>query len=63
MTLGACDLTTRTVATETEDTICRELGKKLPTRSRQDTLQTQEKITDIYTQFALVCPDYKNLIP
>lgn len=63
VTLTGCDLTTRVGATETEATICREIARELPTRSRSDTVQTQEEITDLYTQFALVCPDHKNLIP
>lgn len=43
--------------------ICRQLGANLPTRSHEDTLQTQDEIQRAYAAFALTCPDWVHLIP
>jgi len=54
---------TRTVATETEKELCVTWGESLPTRSRQDTPETQSEISDSYEDFGLACPDHVDLIP
>lgn len=60
--LTACATTTGP-ATETEAEICRQWGASLPTRSRQDTKQTQDEIQAAYAAFALACPDWAHLVP
>lgn len=59
--LGACK-TTVTPVTATEDALCRAWGESLPTRSRNDTVQTQDEITDAIADFAAACPTHKHLI-
>lgn len=54
VTLMGCS-TPRTVATETEIEQCRAWKNSLPTRSRQDTQQTQDEIGAAYTAYDAVC--------
>ncbi len=56
---------TRAIETETaaEAEICRTIGQKLPTRSRQDTQQTRDEIQEAYLNFKLTCPRWAHLIP
>ena len=49
--------------TATEAEICRQLGDKLPTRSRSDTEQTKAEIQELYAGFSLTCPNWAHLIP
>jgi len=44
---------------ETERTICRELGRVLPSYSSQDTLQTREEGDRFLAAFYAVCPGAK----
>lgn len=37
------------------DAVCREWGRALPTRSRQDTLQTQQEFERLYRIYDAVC--------
>ena len=60
--LTGCE-STRVTATATEAEICRQLGGALPTRSRSDTEQTRDEITDLYATYSLACPDWVELIP
>ncbi len=70
-----CDLI-RTPATATDsplrskqdpapvfDELCISWGENLPTRSRQDTVQTQDEIETAYAAFAAACPNHSDLIP
>ena len=50
-------------ATATEAALCQAWGASLPSRSRQDTPQTQAEITQAYADFAAACPGYGVLIP
>jgi hypothetical protein len=50
-------------ATETEGAICQALGEALPTRSRQDTDQTEAEIQRLYADYISACPAYRHLIP
>ena len=56
-------LVSGTEASEAEAEVCRSLGEALPTRSRQDTTQTQGEIQRAYAVFEAACPDHKDLIP
>lgn len=60
--LTGCE-STRVAATATEAEICRQLGGALPTRSRSDTEQTRDEITQLYATYSLACPDWVELIP
>lgn len=60
--LSGCGLS-RVEATATERTLCRTWGESLPTRSRLDTAQTQQEISEVYADFAAACPDHAHLIP
>lgn len=56
--LTGCSLQIRkltTEATETERAICSEWNKSLPSRSREDTEQTQREIGRAYDVFTAVC--------
>lgn len=44
------------LGTETEETICRELRRKLPSFSSRDTEQTKEEGDRFLTVFEAVCP-------
>ena len=64
--LTACGTTTTPAGateTATEAEICRQIGGKLPTRSRSDSEQTKAEIQAQYTAFALACPKWAHLIP
>lgn len=68
--LSGCTNTTTAVigtdpdrATASESEVCRQLGQKLPTRSRSDTQLTQDEIQEQYAAYALACPDFAHLIP
>jgi hypothetical protein len=50
-------------ASATSDEICRQNGEALPTRSRDDTIQTQAEIQEAYAVFSLTCHDWAHLIP
>lgn len=50
-------------ATATEAARCDVWGKSLPTRSRDDTQQTQAEISGAYAAFSLACPDHGHLLP
>ena len=63
MILSACETSTRTTATATEAALCQAWGQSLPTRSRQDTEQTQDEIATAYATFAAACPNHEALIP
>jgi hypothetical protein len=56
-------MSSRTVATATEKTLCEIWGESLPTRSVDDTQQTRDEITVAYADFANACPDRVHLIP
>jgi hypothetical protein len=60
--LIGCD-SMRVAATATEAEICRQIGYVLPTRSRSDTAQTRDEITELYAGYSLTCPDWRHLIP
>lgn len=45
------------------DEVCWQIGENLPTRSRKDTQQTRDEITETYAAFAIVCPSHTHLIP
>lgn len=62
---GCADTTTPATATETatEAEICRQIGARLPTRSRRDTARTQDEVQALYAAFALTCPAWEHLIP
>lgn len=49
--------------TATENELCRQWGGALPSRSRQDTKQTQDEIQDAYAVFLLSCPVWGHLVP
>ena len=63
VTLTTACATTTTLGTETEREICYQMGAELPTRSRSDTAQTLTEITELYAQFARVCPEHEHQIP
>lgn len=44
------------LGTETEETICRELRRELPSFSSRDTEQTKEEGDRFLTVFEAVCP-------
>jgi PBP1b-binding outer membrane lipoprotein LpoB len=48
---------------EAEAETCRQIGARLPTRSRSDTEQTIEEIGVLYASFALACPEFEHLVP
>lgn len=59
-------IATRTNASHQAPTLsvlCRAWGAELPTRSRQDTAQTQLEIEAAYDAFAATCPSHADLIP
>lgn len=60
--MSACG-TTRIEGSATEREICRQMGESLPTRSKSDTQQTIDEISETYAKFALVCPGWEHLIP
>lgn len=43
--------------------LCVSWGQSLPTRSREDTNQTQDEIEAAYVTFAAACPNHIDLIP
>lgn len=51
------------VGSVTIDVICTRLGQALPTRSVNDTQQTQDEIQNLYGVYSIVCPDHGDLIP
>ena len=53
----------RVAGSATSNARCAELGGVLPTRSRADTQETVDEITQLYATFAAVCPDHAHLIP
>ena len=58
---GCVNSMTQGSATEAE--VCRQLGSKLPTRSRSDTQQSQDEDQQLYAAYALTCPEFEYLIP
>lgn len=58
---GCASKMTQGSATETE--MCRQWGERLPTRSRHDTVQTQQEVGEAIAAFSLACPDWAHLIP
>ena len=52
-----------TQATATEDALCTAWGYSLPTRSKEDTIETQEEIQVAYADFLNACPGYDFLLP
>ncbi|WP_299830639.1 hypothetical protein [uncultured Roseobacter sp.] len=54
---------TMTQDSATTNEVCRAWGERLPTRSTQDTQQTQDEIQTAYAAFSLACPDWVHLIP
>ncbi|WP_372605465.1 hypothetical protein [Actibacterium sp.] len=68
LAIAACSPTLTTdIATDTGSAtaakICDEIGQSLPTRSRSDTQQTRDEITEAYAVFVAVCPNHEHLIP
>ena len=47
----------------TEGALCRTWGEGLPTRSRADTVQTQDEIAALYADFTTACPAWAELVP
>ena len=60
--LSGC-VTSTMPGSATEAEVCRQLGAKLPTRSRSDTQQSQDEDQQLYAAFSLVCPEFEYLIP
>ena len=60
---GCANMRVPAGGTETGAELCRQWGKSLPTRSRQDTQQTSEEIQEAYAAFSLSCPEWAHLIP
>lgn len=54
---------TMTQGSATEAVLCQSIGEALPTRSHQDTAQTQAEIQETYAVFSLACPVYEALVP
>lgn len=52
-----------TQATETEIALCEAWGGSLPSRSRDDTDQTQIEIGIAYADFVSACPDFVFYLP
>jgi hypothetical protein len=55
--LTACQWMKTTPGDTAIEAICREWGRSLPTRSRQDTEQTQREIGRAYNVYEAVCND------
>lgn len=53
--LNGCHTTPRTSAGIAIDVMCREWGRSLPSRSRQDTPETQAEISTAYNVFEAAC--------
>jgi hypothetical protein len=51
----ACQWTKTTSGDTAIEAVCREWGRSLPTRSKQDTEQTQREIGRAYNIFQAVC--------
>ena len=61
--ISGCGIKPHPQVSETEGELCKQWGTHLTDRSRSDSQETMDGLSDEYEAFILACPKWEHLVP